>query len=427
MQKFTKDIALQKIKEKINTLNNIEFIEFQNNIWKGTKNTNLILKCTIHNELGIINFKTFIKNGWSGCKFCIKEKRLVNSNRYRLTKELAEKKLLEIFGKNFYIKYTIPNDFGPSNKTIIGNCPIHGQFTTNYKILTRKGCKGGCKQCYYEKELITEDIAIKKINDSIIEKKNREFKYDISFLGFVDNKWKGINTKLILKCNKHNIIWKSTSYNGFVNSGNIGCSLCKKEKRVIDSTLSPEEAFSTVKEYNRNNLIFDKILQTYTSFREKVIITCPIHGDFEINYNTLLINPTSGKCPICNGYSGEILCKLELNKYNINILTQKRLYINNQLVIVDFYIPELNTVIEYDGEQHIHWIKYFQPTYQDFINQVNRDRCLEQYCKENNICLLRIPYKDNNRIPEIIKIFFEEGKDITTKVEPKLLPVLYHG
>ena len=54
-------------------------------------------------------------------------------------------------------------------------------------------------------------------------------------------------------------------------------------------------------------------------------------------------------------------------------------------------------------------------------------KCLEKYCKENNIKLLRISYKDNNRIPEIIKIFFEEGKDITTKVEPKLLPVLYHG
>lgn len=49
------------------------------------------------------------------------------------------------------------------------------------------------------------------------------------------------------------------------------------------------------------------------------------------------------------------------------------------------------------------------------------------FSKENNIKLLRISYKDNNRIPEIIKIFFEEGKDITTKVEPKLLPVLYHG
>ena len=87
----------------------------------------------------------------------------------------------------------------------------------------------------------------------------------------------------------------------------------------------------------------------------------------------------------------------------------------------------IKLIIEYDGKQHYEFTSFFQSTYQNFVNQINRDRCLEQYCKENNIKLLRISYKDNNRIPEIIKIFFEEGKDITTKVEPKLLPVLYHG
>ena len=116
-----------------------------------------------------------------------------------------------------------------------------------------------------------------------------------------------------------------------------------------------------------------------------------------------------------------------LNSYYLNIIRQYKLIINNRIFYLDFYIPKLNVIIEYDGKQHYEFTSFFQPTYQNFVNQVNRDRCLEQYCKENNIKLLRISYKDNNRIPEIIKIFFEEGKDITTKVEPKLLPVLYHG
>lgn len=109
---------------------------------------------------------------------------------------------------------------------------------------------------------------------------------------------------------------------------------------------------------------------------------------------------------------------------------QRNFYIyfnNNKFIKVDFFIKKLNCIIEFDGIQHYEFVPFLQKTYSKFINQVNRDRCLEQYCKENNICLLRIPYKDNNRIPEIIKIFFEEGKDITTKVEPKLLPVLYYG
>ena len=45
----------------------------------------------------------------------------------------------------------------------------------------------------------------------------------------------------------------------------------------------------------------------------------------------------------------------------------------------------LISIIEYDGKQHYEFTSFFQSTYQNFVNQVNRDRCLEQYCKENNI------------------------------------------
>lgn len=110
----------------------------------------------------------------------------------------------------------------------------------------------------------------------------------------------------------------------------------------------------------------------------------------------------------------------------IDSYTEKKKSLFLDIAIVDKN-NNLISIIEYDGKQHYEFTSFFQSTYQNFVNQINRDRCLEQYCKENNIKLLRISYKDNNRIPEIIKIFFEEGKDITTKVEPKLLPVLYHG
>lgn len=88
----------------------------------------------------------------------------------------------------------------------------------------------------------------------------------------------------------------------------------------------------------------------------------------------------------------------------------------------DFTIKN-DAIIEYDGKQHYEFIKSMQKTYSRFIDQVNRDNYLVQYCKDNNIRLLRISYKDNNRLEEVIKAFLVDGIDISTKVEPKLLPV----
>lgn len=52
---------------------------------------------------------------------------------------------------------------------------------------------------------------------------------------------------------------------------------------------------------------------------------------------------------------------------------------------------------------------------------------LDEYCRTNNITLLRIPYVDRKKFNQIFENFFQYNLDITTKVEPKLLPILYYG
>ena len=113
-----------------------------------------------------------------------------------------------------------------------------------------------------------------------------------------------------------------------------------------------------------------------------------------------------------------------------DILRQFRIFeesIENQsrTVYVDFLIRSKNIFIEYDGGQHDRYIEFFYDDYQDFVNRVNRDLWLEKYCKSRGITLLKISWKDNNKLEEVFRSFFLEGKDITTKVSPKLLPVPY--
>ena len=58
--------------------------------------------------------------------------------------------------------------------------------------------------------------------------------------------------------------------------------------------------------------------------------------------------------------------------------------------------------IEYDGKQHYEINTYFGG-YESFIDTKIRDTIKNIYCRENNIKLLRITYKDFNNIEKILE------------------------
>ena len=69
----------------------------------------------------------------------------------------------------------------------------------------------------------------------------------------------------------------------------------------------------------------------------------------------------------------------------------------------DFWLPKQRIAIEYDGRQHYIPINYFGG-FEAFQQQQERDRLKDQYCKDNHITLIRIPYtiSTNKQINAII-------------------------
>lgn len=69
----------------------------------------------------------------------------------------------------------------------------------------------------------------------------------------------------------------------------------------------------------------------------------------------------------------------------------------------DFYLPDLNICIEYDGEQHFRLVKEFDG---DDITLLPKrrelDRLKTNFCKANGIKLIRIKYTEFNNINKII-------------------------
>ena len=101
----------------------------------------------------------------------------------------------------------------------------------------------------------------------------------------------------------------------------------------------------------------------------------------------------------CLKSAGEAIIQKILHDNNISYLKE---WTNNKtcknpktegLLRFDFYLPDYNCCIEYDGIQH-----FTDTGWGDFNTAKERDNFKTQYCKNHNIKLVRLSYKELNKI-----------------------------
>ena len=75
----------------------------------------------------------------------------------------------------------------------------------------------------------------------------------------------------------------------------------------------------------------------------------------------------------------------------------------------DFYLPDLNKCIEYDGQHHYHPVTFNgvskERAKENHLITLKHDEMKNQYCESNNIELLRIPYYDFKNINVMVRDF----------------------
>ena len=77
----------------------------------------------------------------------------------------------------------------------------------------------------------------------------------------------------------------------------------------------------------------------------------------------------------------------------------------------DFYLPDYNTCIEYQGEQHYRAIDYFGGE-DEFLIRKKHDEIKSEYCKQHKINLIIIPY--NKNVKNELDDFFNNLKSPVT-------------
>ena len=86
-----------------------------------------------------------------------------------------------------------------------------------------------------------------------------------------------------------------------------------------------------------------------------------------------------------------------LKKYNVEYITQKRFEDckDKHCLPFDFYLPDYNICIEYQGKQHYGLSTLFDKTVKSFEERQKRDQIKREYCKNHNIKLIEIRYDEN--------------------------------
>lgn len=126
--------------------------------------------------------------------------------------------------------------------------------------------------------------------------------------------------------------------------------------------------------------------------------SCPLHSKISVLGSNLRTGHTTS-CGCERRSKGEIKIAKILTENNINFQQEVSLFkfANGRNAKFDFFIDN-KYLIEYDGETHYQANLHGWHTLEQLQAQKERDIIKNNWCKENNISLIRIPYTHYNNI-----------------------------
>lgn len=221
----------------------------------------------------------------------------------------------------------------------------------------------------------------------------------------IDDTYSGCKTKMRFICRKH--IDKGIQFNTFDNIKNNGhaCRYCGYEKMGEERRIDENEIIKRCEE-----LSLEYVSRTSQNGESYILFICPKHKDRGIQGMswTHFKDCTNG-CTYCSSSIGENTIRKELTDFGLKFEEQKIFQgcENIKPLRFDFFVPDLNTAIEYDGQQHFEPVDFsgkgISYAVEMFKSILERDRIKDKYCSENNINLLRIPYTEYKNIHNILK------------------------
>lgn len=299
---------------------------------------------------------------------------------FKCANELRIKKRRKIERDNFFLKAPIVHnnkyDYSKSqhinkNTKIIIICPKHGHF----KQTPGAHIKGqACPKCSRENMVL---LVKQNKSKSFFEKapKIHDNKYSYLKVNYIN-----CYTNVTILCKEHGY-YEQTPSNHLAGRG---CLICAR----IELTKKTETFINDANTVHNNIYNYDK--SVYENSKNKIIITCLKHGDFLQVPNRHL---AGNGCPKCKLRIGEKTIFYFLDKNNIKYVFQKKFddCKDKKKMPFDFYLPDYNICIEYNGRQHYMLIDFFGGA-EAFETLKKHDLIKSNFCRDNDIKLIVIKY-----------------------------------
>jgi hypothetical protein len=222
------------------------------------------------------------------------------------------------------------------------NCSVHGTFTKtpDCHIYRRQGCPTCARNQTIEK---LSKTTLQFIVESKIIHGNV---YDYSKVDYT-----GIHNNVIITCNTHGE-FQQTPNNHIIKQSK--CPQCRNETRPFDR-LMKQDAFVNKASIIHNGL-YDYSKTVYNGCKQKIIIICAKHGEFQQTPSSHLHRKT--KCPVCSrsGHSIKSIKWIISNMYDIGYNIQHaqnggEYLLPGTRIRVDGYCSDTNTVYEFHGNK----------------------------------------------------------------------------
>lgn len=167
-------------------------------------------------------------------------------------------------------------------------CSQHGAFQTTPYLLFAERTKIACPTC---RKINREAERVEKARVEFLEKAKATYKeqYSYDYVVYVNSR-----SKVTISCKDHGQFQQTP---GKFLAG-VACPLCGLERRHSSRRLKKEDLLNRLQRLHGKTLQFQ--IQTYENTRQKIAVSCSLHGEFHATVANLL---TGRGCPKCSRVS----------------------------------------------------------------------------------------------------------------------------
>lgn len=294
------------------------------------------------------------------------------------------KQINEIHGD----KIKILSKYTKSSEKVRVLCQIcNSSYDSIARNLTNSVRGHGCSTCR-QKNVREVSLGRKKKSK---EEFNAFFEKHFSTTYKIVKGYENAVTKLVLICLKHG------EFEILPNSLKKGCGCNKCGNEIIGNKLVKPfdifmKEFSYADSYNEYYVVGG-----YKNSKTKIkVIHKKCRNEWEVRPQNFL---RGDRCPHCLISKGEGKVKESLTNRNLSFKEQVKM--GNSRKRYDFLLEDI-IFIEYDGELHFIPKDHFGGDF-NFNKRINNDKIKNQYCMDNKIPLIRIPYWEFNSIEYILE------------------------